>query len=185
MRLKNEFTFGDGFGVFFGTVDQNDLHKNAAYQIVVGIEDDVTIILGDENKLVGRRILIKPMTKHKIQCDGPISLIYLSPACGFALSIRKHIGVSDVGELKADSLPFKLNSTPYEITSSIEFVTRITRANLDSRLMEALNDLKGNLENASILKTAMRCGISRSRLRTLAREQLGVPLSTWVTWSKC
>ena len=50
--------------------------------------------------------------------------------------------------------------------------------------MAVLDDLDQNLENPSILEAANRSGLSRSRVRTLAREQIGVPLSTWVTWRK-
>jgi len=55
---------------------------------------------------------------------------------------------------------------------------------LDPRLVAALEYLNQNLDNPSILTAAKRSGLSRSRMRTLAREQLGVPLSIWVTWRK-
>lgn len=36
----------------------------------------------------------------------------------------------------------------------------------------------------SVGDAAARCDLSESRLRTVAREQLGVPLSTWLIWRK-
>ena len=55
---------------------------------------------------------------------------------------------------------------------------------MDPRLLAVLEDLNQNLDNPSILNAAKRCGLSRSRIRTLAREQIGIPLSTWVMWRK-
>ena len=85
MSQEPLFIFGNGYGAFFGAVDQNELHQNAAYQIVLGQDSQVKIIDDDNSIYVGNIILIKPLAKHRIKCDGPISLIYLSPKSNFVL----------------------------------------------------------------------------------------------------
>jgi len=184
MSQDTLFIFGKGYGAFFGMVDQNELHQNAAYQIVMGHESQVTIIGENSPKCVADIILIKPLAKHKIKCDGPISLIYLSPKSNFVLCHLKHMDTADITPLKATCLPFNSESSSREIIDALNKVVQKPQSNLDPRLVMALDDLGKNLQSGSIAQTALHCGLSRSRLRALAREQLGLPLSTWLIWKK-
>jgi len=184
MSKKPLFMFGDDYGAFFGMVDPNELHRNVAYQVVLGRDSQVTIIGDDNTKCIGSTILVKPLAKHKIQCDGPISLIYLSPNSDFVLGYLKHLNGAGILQIDANLLPFNSKSSSGEIIDALNGVLKNPKSELDPRLSRALNDLAGNLQHGSIAQTAQQCGISRSRLRTLAREQLGLPLSTWLIWRK-
>jgi len=178
------FIFGKDYGAFFGEVDQNELHRNVAYQVVLGQECQVTIEDDRPAKYIGDIVLIKPLAKHKIQCDGPISLIYFSPSSKFVLCYLKHLNATDISVVRDDVLPFNCRSSSGQIIDSLNNIMESPKTVLDSRLVQALGDLEGDLQNASIAQTAKACDISRSRLRALAREQLGLPLSTWLIWKK-
>lgn len=54
---------------------------------------------------------------------------------------------------------------------------------LDLRIDDVLRRLAAQPQ-LSISEAARACAVSKSRLRELARQQLGVPLSTWLVWRK-
>ena len=83
-----------------------------------------------------------------------------------------------------DLLPFSASSTRAEIIDVLEKHDQFSTKQLDPRLKSVLDILDRNLDNASISNAAKHSGLSRSRIRTLAREQIGVPISTWVAWRK-
>ena len=83
-----------------------------------------------------------------------------------------------------EKLPFDETLDRSEIIEALDRLEQDSTNSLDPRLVAALEYLNQNLDNPSILTAAKRSGLSRSRMRTLAREQLGVPLSIWVTWRK-
>ena len=184
MPQKPLFIFGEDYGAFYGPVDQNALHQNAAYQVVLGQESDITILGEDNVELVGNTVLIKSLTAHRIKCDGLISLIYFSPGSNFVLSHLKHLATPAISLLSPDVLPFPANASFGEIIDTLNEVMNNPKSTLDPRLAQALADLEENLQSGSIAEAAEHCGLSRSRLRTLAREQLGIPLSTWFIWKK-
>ena len=69
MESDRKFIFGDGYFVFFGTVNQNDYHQNAAYQIILSSKEDVLISNSSGEKHIGKSIFIKPLVNYKVKCD--------------------------------------------------------------------------------------------------------------------
>ena len=53
---------------------------------------------------------------------------------------------------------------------------------MDLRLMETLKFLRTAQLKGAISAAAKSCGLSEPRLRVIAQEQLGVPLSKWLMW---
>ena len=114
-----------------------------------------------------------------------MSHLYLSPSIGFSLDLINLMGDEDIYILtNTGRLPFTAQSLPDEIINILDKLGQVSFERLDPRLLAVLEDLDRNLDNPSILNAANRTGLSRSRVRTLAREQIGVPLSTWVMWRK-
>ena len=185
MEQEHRFIFGSAYAVFFGLGSQNEFHQNAAFQIVWSETDVVTVIDETGAKYVGGIVLIRPLVKNKIKCDNQLTHLYLSPRLNFTLDLINLVGESNVHILEcSEKLPFKLNSSRREIIDVLDKLDQVSIERLDSRLLAVLEDLSHNLDNPSIQNAAKRSGLSRSRIRTLAREQLGVPLSTWVTFRK-
>ena len=186
--MENElsFVFGKSYAAFFVVPNQNNFHQNVALQIVVSAKNDITVIDETNEKYVGRIILIKPLTLSKIQCDGPLTHLYLSPVVDFVLNLMSVIGSADIHILNSaqELLPFNETSSPAEIIDALEKHDQFSTKQLDPRLKSVLDILDQDLGNASISNAAKHSGLSRSRIRTLARDQIGVPLSTWVTWRK-
>jgi len=151
----------------------------------VSATDDITVVDENNEKYVGKIVLIKPLTLSKIQCDGLLTHLYLSQVV-FSLNLMSFIGDANIHILDSaqDLLPFSASSTRAEIIDVLEKHDQFSTKQLDPRLKSVLDILDRNLDNASISNAAKHSGLSRSRIRTLAREQIGVPISTWVTWRK-
>ena len=185
MKTEPEFIFGNSYAVFCGESRQNEFHHNVAFQIVMSQTHDVNIVDEHNNEFSGQVILIRPLIKSKIQCDGRLIHLYLSPSISFTLDLIDLIGNSDIHILQPhETLPINIRMSPNEIIDLLNNLEELSIERLDNRLLMVLDDLKQNLDNPSILQAAKRAGLSRSRVRTLSREQLGVPLSTWITWRK-
>ena len=185
MKQEPDFVFGRAYGVFFGASGKNEFHQNAAFQIIVSRDNDIIAIDENDIKYVGKIVLIKPLVKSKIQCDGHLIHVYLSPRLDLTLDLINLVGEADIHILTcADRLPFSPGSLRSEVINALDNLDQMSVERLDPRLMDVLEYLNQNLDNPSILNAAKHSGLSRSRVRTLAREQLGMPLSTWVTWRK-
>ena len=185
MPSKPKFIFGNSYAIFFPASSQNVFSHNVAFQIVLSVNHDINIVDEDSNEYSGRVILIKPLVKNKIKCDGQVTHLYLSPRLSIALDLESFVGEENIHVLKnAERLPLKATDSRDEIIGALDKLDKLSFEQLDSRLLAVLEDLNQNLDNPSILNAAKRCGLSRSRIRTLAREQIGIPLSTWVMWRK-
>ena len=185
MTSEPNFIFGNSYAIFFPTSSQNVFSHNVAFQIVLGINNDISVIDEYNNEYSGRIVLIKPLVKTKILCDSQLTHFYLSPRLSMALDLVNLVGEEGIHILQSsERLPFKAMAPRDEIIDTLDKLDQLSVARLDPRLLAVLDDLNQNLDNPSILNAAKRSGLSRSRVRTLAREQIGIPLSTWVTWRK-
>ena len=184
MQLERKFIFGDGYFLFFGNVNQNEVHQNAAYHLILSSKDDVTISNNDGGIFVGKNILIKPLANHKMKCDSPVLIIYLSPKLGFSINVLSKISGGDIISLKPEDVPFDAFSCLTDVANELDKSIGLMMSELDPRLVAAIDYLSNNLHGATILDVAERCNLSRSRLRSLSREQIGMPLSKWLVWKK-
>lgn len=184
MVRDSKFIFGKGYFVFCGRVNPNAIHHNAAHQILFSTKANVVVSDNDGNESRGKILFIEPLCKHKIHCADPVAIIYLSPIFDFSMDLQKAVNGAKVAVLQASQLPFNVDFSLDEIVTSLNAIAAAPITKLDPRLRAAIDDLSDNLESASILETAKRCNLSRSRLRTLARDQMGMPLSTWLMWRK-
>ena len=111
--------------------------------------------------------------------------MFLSPILSLTSDIITLAGKADIHILPdAEQLPINIRASRDDLIAALDTLNAMSIERLDPRLLAVLEDLNQNLENPSILEAAKRSGLSRSRVRTLAREQMGIPLSTWVMWRK-
>ena len=185
MTQEPDFVFGNAYGAYFGVSAQHEFHGNAAFQIVLGGSRDIVVTDEENVEYIGKTVLIRPLTKTKTWCDGVLTHLYLSPRLGFALDLADRFQEAACHVLTSiENLPFDETSDRSEIIEALDRLEQVSADSLDPRLVAALEYLNQNLDNPSILMAAKQSCLSRSRMRTLAREQLGVPLSIWVTWRK-
>lgn len=184
MGWSGSFCFGEAYAAYFGPSDDNDLHQHAAYQIVLSATNAATVLDGNGIEWSGGPLLVKPLVMHAVHSNDPVSLIYLDPQSALALDLLNDAEPADIVGLPATVLPINGKSSPSRVMDWLNSYSRLSPKNLDSRLKDAIARLGEEPGRVSLSETARICGISESRLRTLAREQLGVPLSTWLIWRK-
>ena len=184
MAWSGRFRFGAAVAAYFGPADHNSLHAHAAYQIVLGAQDAVVGV--DEHGVEHRGpcFLIPPLVLHAVQCAGPVTLIYFDPHCAPAFDLMDQAEPGEICALSVEGLPFDADASPDAIVAALDNCPQPEGSRLDRRLGDALAVLGAQPGAMSIAEAARACGVSQSRLRTLAREQFGVPLSTWLIWRK-
>jgi len=184
MAWHGQFEFGGSFAAYFGPVDDNDLHEHAAYQIVLGNDATVTVVdeAGEEHQ--GQNFMIRPLVSHAVRAKSSVTLIYLDPQSAIAVNFADHIDAEGISSLNPKDLPFDPSIGTDGMLAVLEDLSMKYSPSIDPRLAQVLSDLREEPGKWTINETAALNGISESRLRAIAREQFGVPLSTWIIWRK-
>ena len=171
--------------MYVGTTSDNSLHHHAAYQIAVGEEGPAIVCDENGHHHSGRVVLVRPFVKHKIASQVGLNIFYLDPKSPLLDELIGPLPSDDIHIIK-DPISSQLSAgMPCEVLQRIKSMSdERTERGIDSRLERAITELKGQLGQMSISQAAKKCGISESRLRVIARQQLGMPLSTWLLWLK-
>lgn len=185
MAWSGSFTFGDRFAVYHGAADGTDRHIHAACQIV--LSSDRSALIEDETGHchTGREgWVIPPMTVHALRATGPVILVYLDAHAPLAARILRATPAGTVVPLDTGLVPLDSRAGAAPIVAALSAEMARATPHLDARLTVALEALARNPGQLSITEAAAMAGLSPSRLRSLARSGLGLPLSTWMIWRK-
>lgn len=185
MTWSNNFTFNEMYASYYGGVDSTEFHHHAAIQIVFSLQDPVRVLLKTGTLLSGKGFLIRPLVDHKIECDSDVAMIYLEPQALITFAVLEYVGLDDIEPLTEYLLSkIDIKKEQNHWMDNL-IVTRSPKLELpDQRLAHALELLQTDPGGISISFAAKKVGISESRLRTLVRKQIGVPISTWLIWRK-
>ena len=179
------FVFGKQYAANIGEVCHNDLHQNVAYLIILGKTEDVTVVDKSGTQHTARAMLIKPMVEHFVVESSNIAChIFLAPYSSFAPTLSKQFGEGEIVELPANSLPFNSQMTGLEICRVLDELVGGIDPNIDPRLSAMLADLDKAPFKSTLAEIAINYDLSPSRLRVLAKEQIGVSLSNLLLWRK-
>ncbi len=172
MSGNTRFTIGEGYAVYRGPMTVGTLHRHAAFQIVIGIHDEVAVVDATDVQHRAAVLVVAPMERHCLQATPDVLTYFVEPHCVFADRLRQHYGdgvtaAPELRDLSEDEV------RPAGTRRSGE---------LDPRLVQALNALVDN--HVSLPSLAAKVGVSPQRLRALARSQLGMPLARWRVWTR-
>ena len=184
MTWEGAFVFGDSWAAYRGTAADNTLHAHAAVQLVLADRGTATVIAVDGEEYVGAAILIRPLVDHALSSRGEVTLLYAEPQSQLAFRLADLGSSADICIIDASALPGPLRTEGLDEWLARVATPKETKPVLDSRLAQALALLAEEPGACNIGAAAAACDLSESRLRTLAREQLGLPLSTWLIWRK-
>ena len=184
MLWNGQFRFGSLFAVYFGPVDDNDLHQHAAYQLIVARDSKAKVLDKDGNEYCGTNLLIPPLFPHIICSEEPLISLYIEAQSNITGLLLQYSHGNSISTLPSTGLPFSADTPLTSIVDILNSYANITADIIDIRLKNILVKLGHNPGFLSIAQAANEADISTSRLRTLVREQLGVPLSTWLLWRK-
>ena len=184
MSWAGEIVFGPSWAVFRGHAADNTPHAHAAIQIVFSDCGDVTILSVDGTEWTGPGFAVRPLVEHSLAPVGEVTLLYLEPQSSLAFQVADVIGDADIAAIDPSILSFKPGQSPRLWSAELETRAPGIDPLIDRRLLIAIKLLADDPGGRSIGETALACDLSESRLRTLARNQLGLPLSTWLIWRK-
>jgi AraC-like DNA-binding protein len=162
------FTVGDGYAAYRGPVDDLRVHAHAAFQVAIAVHGEVRIEDASGRCHQGAALLVPPGLPHRMLPSAEAWAFYVEPVSALADELRERAGsaISVVDDLRG------LGET--------ELVAARSSRRLDPRLVRAMTAL--DEPGRSMTDVAAEVGLSPQRLRSLAREQLGMPLARWRVW---
>lgn len=119
----------------------------------------------------GPALVVPPMTWHRLLPSADLRTYFVDPQCAFADRLRGYGGITVVDAL-ADLRDEDLGPAAAQASDGF-----------DPRLVDAM-ELTLSEWQLSMPEHAARVGISPQRLRSVARETLGMPLSRWRIWTR-
>lgn len=182
-RWSGQVARGDGWACFEGVCGDAMPHRHLAAQLTVGLEGAVTVV-GATGPVTARAVIARPGILHAVvPLSGRVRAIYL-PAQSVLGAAWCALARQDVPV----PAPDELAQTLARDCLLPETLARLSEACkpvfLDHRLRAALDSLSGEgAKNRGIQRAAEAAGLSPARLRALAREQLGAPLTSWRLWA--
>ncbi|MFI5506303.1 helix-turn-helix domain-containing protein [Mycobacterium sp. NPDC051804] len=166
------FAIGEGYAVYRGPTTAGTLHRHAAFQIMIGIGDEVGVVDAADVTHRAAALVVPPMQRHCLLATADVLTYFIEPHCAFADRLREHYGDGITAAPELLGLG-EDDVRPAGIRGSDD---------LDPRLVDALNTLADS--DIALPDLASEVGLSPQRLRALARQQLGMPLARWRVWTR-
>ena len=181
---SGEFVFGPAWAAFRGQAADNSLHAHAAVQLTVAESEDASLSDSAARTVSGRALLTRPACLHALLPIDRVTLILIDPHTPLAGFLLAQVGPNEIEQLP--TAIDRLIARDGPLAACLDRITTTMPAvrELDARLAGALQFLVDSSHRAAVSDAAAANGLSTSRLRLLARRQLGLPLSSWQTWNK-
>ncbi|OBK88928.1 helix-turn-helix domain-containing protein [Mycolicibacter sinensis] len=162
----------DGYAVYRGPVGGGPIHRHGAFQIVVAGRGELAMVDVSGTRHQSAALVVSPMAPHRILPAPQLVTYFIEPHCLFADRLRRRYpaGIAAAPELGELS------------EQGVADACRRPSRELDARLVTALAMLADG--TISIPNLAAAVGVSPQRLRALARQDLGMPLTRWRVWSR-
>lgn len=179
-----EFHYGEAWAAYRGRAGDNSRHKHTTMQLVVSGGDPAELCDGQGNVSRGEGLLVRPGVVHQLLPLERVLIVFLEPQTPQAALVDGACNQGGVARLPAQVLDLIDPLAP--IAECIEGLTRAASEprSPDVRLARALAFLAAAQGAGAISRAAEIAGLSTPRLRALAHEQLGTPLTTWFAWRR-
>jgi AraC-like DNA-binding protein len=166
-----QFVIRDGYARYRGAVAGGSAHRHAAFQIAIAVAGEVAILDAAGSCHRAAALVVSPMTPHQMLTTADVLTYFIEPQCAFADRLRDRRGITPADDL-ADLRE-----------QDIGPAATIASGALDARLVAAM--AMGQQDwHLSMPNLALHVGISPQRLRALALQQLGMPLTRWRVWAR-
>lgn len=183
MLWVGDIYISDGMMIYRGRAGDNSRHAHATLQLTLSAHEPVKLEddLGAMHS--GSAIFVRPGVKHGLSVSEDITLVLLEPQTPIARYILALCSADLIGKIPSAIAHILRQSEPLEqLAKTLQNLIPIDQVDIDPRLERALHFLStAPLKNA-IKNAAMDCGLSAPRLRVIAHQQLGIPLSKWILW---
>jgi AraC-like DNA-binding protein len=182
MQWKGSYVFGTAGAAFRGYAADNAPHTHATLQIVVSVDGPAVIDRPGCAPMIGSHLLIRPGVVHALRPIEKVTLVFLEPQTAAAQRILALAFPGDVTELPADLRPAFRFDAP--LADGLAAIENVAATAADERVERALAYLAGATGPRAVARAAAAANLSPSRLRALAHEQLGTPLTAWLAWRR-
>ncbi|GGZ96481.1 hypothetical protein GCM10008090_00890 [Arenicella chitinivorans] len=166
--------------LYRGAAGDNAVHRHASVQICQA-ETPLSMLDASGKTIQGHALLVRPDAPHQLLPTSTLTLLLVEPQSALGQIWMQKAGDADICRLP-ESERLDLSLSLSDLNAQLHQGLNVSESNLDPRLAHALAYLHGQPLNGAVTRAAQHAGISVSRLRTLAKQQLGVPLSKWVLW---
>ncbi len=198
-----KFAIYDTFALYEGIALDATRHEHAAIQLILSPDSSVSVEQEDGSIISGKALLINPLVSHAVLSAHFIYIIYIEAQSRLGFALTDIVGDGEIESLPLNSLPDESIHQVLQklLTSNIQFSSyfheqqladlfkglpsiRSREASIDKRIDKALSFLAENPREHTVKAAAQCVALSDSRLRTLVREQLEIPLATLLVWRK-
>jgi AraC-like DNA-binding protein len=170
-QVLPQFVIRDGYARYRGAVVDGSAHRHAAYQIAIAVAGEVAILDAAGSCHRAAALVVSPMTRHQMLTTAEVLTYFIEPQCAFADRLRDRPGITPANDL-ADLRE-----------QDIGPAAAVASGALDARLVAAMATGQQDWHR-SMPNLALHVGISPQRLRALALQQLGMPLTRWRVWAR-
>ena len=73
------FYFGQNFGFFIGSLQENITHKHYALQVSVSFHSSLRLQVKGKDEILGQAFLINSKVEHQLQCEGLQITLLINP----------------------------------------------------------------------------------------------------------
>ncbi|WOF73340.1 AraC family transcriptional regulator [Parvibaculaceae bacterium PLY_AMNH_Bact1] len=182
---QGTFHFGDYWAAYRGAAGDNALHSHATLQITLAVAGDLMLEAGDGAAHSGRSLMVRPRTLHRLERHEQVLLLLIEPQTPLCRALLDLMGNADITPLpKNVAAEIDLGAPLHTCLDQISAASPPAPHALDPRLQQAIEHLDSAPEDLPLATVAEHCGLSESRLRALASDELQLPLSKWVLWRK-
>lgn len=183
MDWKGEFYIGETWFVYRGRAADNRPHAHATVQLTVSLGSDISISDEDGHVISGAALCVKAGKRHTLHPSDNAVLVLIEPQSQLARYIQSFAGDDGISRVDPNLIAqINWEGELETLLDSLELDSGKIDSQMDLRLMETLKFLRTAQLKGAIFAAAKSCGLSEPRLRVIAQEQLGVPLSKWLMW---
>ncbi len=175
----HRFAIGDGYAVYRGPAGDSAFHRHAAFQIAVAERGEITMIDPAGTVHHGKALLVLPMMRHRMLAAEHLRTCYIEPQSAPADRLRALAERADPAGRGGSGI---VAVPELEGFRAEDIAGAGPSGELDPRLVTALNLLRDGA--VTLPELPVLVGLSPQRLRTLAREQVGMPLARWRIWAQ-
>lgn len=168
---------GDGWVLFSGASAGNSLHAHPALQITLAQSGRVSIVGPDGKSVSDRAILVRSGVRHRLEPHPDVQVLLVEPQTPLARYL-----LSATPDAPVCAVPSRLAHVL--VHGPEAFLPELEPRRLDPALERALQALRQVEDGVDVAGAARLAGVSVSRLRAIARAELGAPLAAWLVWRK-
>lgn len=186
MTWSGQARWGPSWVSYRGPSSENTPHAHVAIQLVMSCTAQPVAVHGEDGRShEAAALAIRPLARHAIESHPDVRILFIEPQAHLAMWLVHWLGDEKIAALpRPISALLEADVAIEHWPSALASLSDIRTPDLDPRVVEALKILAVEPQPSAIRRVAMEVGLSTSRLRTLVRDQLGVPLSTWLVWRK-